>query len=282
MTTSQVFVSRTSDMDRFPDDRSFVDATLDATRRAGLAAVDMGYFAAREGQPAAYCRQRVRDCEIYVAVVGFRYGSLVPAEEVSYTELEFIEATVAGKPRLVFLLDESADVPADLIDAGLTAVDGFRRRLQDSGLICARFHSPESLELAVFQALKDLPSVGWVVPRQLPVVTAYFAGRAEELATLTELLHGRSDAGGAVVVSVISGSAGVGKTALAVRWAHRVANRFPDGQLYVDLRGFSPNGPLVAPAEAVRRFLDALEVPPERIPVDLDAHARHPNAARRP
>src|SRR5215468_6511718 len=67
--------------------------------------------------------------------------------------------------------------------------------------------------------------------------------------------------------------AGVGKTALAVYWAHQVADRFPDGQLYVNLRGFDPSGSVMAPAEAVRRFLDALGVPPERIPVDLDAQA---------
>ena len=69
----------------------------------------------------------------------------------------------------------------------------------------------------------------------------------------------------------LSGTAGVGKTALAVHWAHRVADRFPDGQLYVNLRGFDPTGAVVTPAEAVRGFLDALGVPPERIPADLPA-----------
>src|SRR5262245_64631 len=112
MATSQVFVSRTSDMARFSSGRSFVQAVLDAVNRAGLAAVDMGYFAARDGQPVGYCRQRVRECEIYLAVVGLRYGSLVPGEDVSYTEVEFLEATVTGKPRLVFLLDETTELPA--------------------------------------------------------------------------------------------------------------------------------------------------------------------------
>jgi tetratricopeptide (TPR) repeat protein len=274
VTTSQVFVSRTSDMARFPHGRSFVQALLDAVGRAGLAAVDMGYFAAREGQPADYCQQRVRDCDIYVAVVGFRYGSLVPGADVSYTELEFIEATVAGKPRLVFLLDETADLPADLVDADRAAVDGFRRRLQEAGLIVAGFSTAEGLELAVFQALKDQAGTGGrVTPRQLPAAVAHFAGRAGELAVLTGLMRGRVEVGGTVVISAIGGTAGVGKTALAVHWAHRVAGRFPDGQLYVDLRGFSPGGQVVAPGEAVRRFLDALDVPPERIPVDLDAQA---------
>jgi len=272
MTTSQVFVSRTSDMARCPSGRSFVQAVLDAVNRAGLAAVDMGYFAARDGQPADYCRQRVRDCEIYLAVVGFRYGSLVPGKGVSYTELEFLEATNAGRPRLVFLLDGSIELPADLVDPDRTAVEGFRRQLQDAGLICATFSSPEGLELAVFHALKELAGVGGrMVPRQLPPAVSHFVGRIDELAMLGGLLRGRAETGGTVVISAIGGTAGVGKTALAVYWAHRVADRFPDGQLYVDLRGFSPGGQVVSPGDAVRRFIDALEVPPERVPVDLDA-----------
>jgi DNA-binding SARP family transcriptional activator/tetratricopeptide (TPR) repeat protein len=113
-----------------------------------------------------------------------------------------------------------------------------------------------------------------VVPAQLPADVSGFAGRGEHLAWLDTLLSGAAtQPPAAVVISAVSGTAGVGKTALAVHWAHRVADRFPDGQLYVNLRGFDPSGQVMAPAEAVRRFLDALEVPPERIPVDLDAQA---------
>src|SRR5215467_14561698 len=112
MKTGQVFVSHTSDMARFPAGRSFIDAVLDAVGRAGMAPVDMRYFAARAGAPAEYCRRRARECEVYVAVVGFRYGSVVPGEAVSYTELEFGEAGIAGLPRLVFLLSEVAGIPA--------------------------------------------------------------------------------------------------------------------------------------------------------------------------
>ncbi len=74
-----------------------------------------------------------------------------------------------------------------------------------------------------------------------------------------------------MVISAIGGTAGVGKTALAVHWAHQVAGRFPDGQLYINLRGFGPSAAPVAPAEAVRQLLDGLGVAPERIPADLDA-----------
>nr|MDT0662837.1 tetratricopeptide repeat protein [Micromonospora sp. DSM 115978] len=107
------------------------------------------------------------------------------------------------------------------------------------------------------------------VPRQLPVACVPFAGRTRQLAELDGLIRsrggrGRSAPGGAV--AVLSGSAGVGKTSLAVHWAHRVTDRFPDGQLFVSLRGFDPNRPPVGPAEVVRDLLDALGVTARAVP----------------
>jgi tetratricopeptide (TPR) repeat protein len=110
------------------------------------------------------------------------------------------------------------------------------------------------------------------VPRQLPAAVAGFAGRTGELAELMSLLE-QPPPGATVVISAVDGTAGIGKTALAVCWAHRVAERFPDGQLYVNLRGFDPAGPPMTPADAVRGFLDAFEVPAERIPLGVDAQA---------
>jgi tetratricopeptide (TPR) repeat protein len=108
-------------------------------------------------------------------------------------------------------------------------------------------------------------------PAQLPPDIAAFAGRTAALARLDALLADRGDAPGAAVISAVGGAAGVGKTALAVHWAHRVADQFPDGQLYVNLRGFDPGGSPVAPSDAIRSFLDALSVPPARVPAGLEA-----------
>jgi len=112
-----------------------------------------------------------------------------------------------------------------------------------------------------------------VVPRQLPHTVPGFAGRVAELEALTSLLPEAARPGGAVVISAIDGTPGIGKTALAVRWARQVADRFPDGQLYVDLRGFDSSGTPAAPEEAVRGFLGAFGVPDARIPLSLDARA---------
>jgi DNA-binding SARP family transcriptional activator len=98
------------------------------------------------------------------------------------------------------------------------------------------------------------------VPRELPAAVAHFTGRAQELRALTGLLTQQTP--GTVVISAIGGTAGVGKTALALHWAHQVAGRFGDGQLYVNLRGFDPSGTPAAPEAAIRGFLDALGVPP--------------------
>ncbi|HEU5333534.1 MAG TPA: BTAD domain-containing putative transcriptional regulator [Actinocrinis sp.] len=114
---------------------------------------------------------------------------------------------------------------------------------------------------------------GRIVPRQLPTSAGHFAGRSAELAELTALLDRIGRSGGTAVISAIDGTAGIGKTALALHWGHRNLGSFPDGQLHVNLRGFGPEARPVTPAEAVRGFLDALAVPADRIPLGLDAQA---------
>jgi tetratricopeptide (TPR) repeat protein len=113
----------------------------------------------------------------------------------------------------------------------------------------------------------DAVPAGTPVPHQLPPAPAHFTGRDAELAELDGLLGTARP-----VLAVVSGPGGVGKTALALHWAHRMRDRFPDGQLYVDLAGFG-GGPPLAPAAALGGFLRALGVPPARVPVDPDEQA---------
>ena len=118
-----------------------------------------------------------------------------------------------------------------------------------------------------------------LVPRQLPAGAGFFAGREAELKELDELLgqvggeDGPDGPGGAVVISALAGMAGVGKTALAVHWARKVAGRFPDGQLYVNLRGYDAEGAAVTAEEVTGWFLIALGVPAGQIPADAQARS---------
>jgi DNA-binding SARP family transcriptional activator len=112
------------------------------------------------------------------------------------------------------------------------------------------------------------------LPAQLPHPNPDFTGRQAELDRLDALADRDSGSSGpSVVITAITGTAGVGKTALAVHWAHRVSERFADGQLYVNLRGFDPTGSAMKPAEAVRGFLDAFGVTLQQLPANLEAQA---------
>ncbi|QNP75473.1 tetratricopeptide repeat protein [Streptomyces roseirectus] len=122
------------------------------------------------------------------------------------------------------------------------------------------------------------------VPRHLPPALRTFRGRGTVLEVLHELTREVPAHGGHVVISAIGGMAGVGKTTLAVHWAHQVAERFPDGQLYVNLRGFEESGQPLDPAEALGGFLGALGVSSRDIPRGLDrrrALFRERTASRR-
>jgi DNA-binding SARP family transcriptional activator/Tfp pilus assembly protein PilF len=110
------------------------------------------------------------------------------------------------------------------------------------------------------------------VPRELPARVPHFTGRGGELKELTALLDQIDEETPAVVISAIGGTAGVGKTALAVQWAHQVTGRFPDGQLYVSLRGYDPGQPMTAD-DALAGFLRALGVPGQDIPAEEDERA---------
>jgi tetratricopeptide (TPR) repeat protein len=108
-----------------------------------------------------------------------------------------------------------------------------------------------------------------ILPRQLPSRAPHFIGRIPELRRLTHLLDATTKDGGTVVISAINGTAGIGKSALAVHWAHQMRDRFPDGQLYVNLRGYDSGSP-VTPEQALDGFLRALDVSGNKLPRTVD------------
>ncbi|MDT4989608.1 MAG: hypothetical protein QOI74_3702 [Micromonosporaceae bacterium] len=111
-------------------------------------------------------------------------------------------------------------------------------------------------------------------PAQLPHSLPYFTGRDAETARLHELATvSGADGADSVMIVAITGPAGIGKTALAVHWAHQVSGRFPDGQLYMNLRGFDPSGSAMETGDAMRDFLEALGVPAERVPTSLNGQS---------
>ncbi|MFJ9758348.1 BTAD domain-containing putative transcriptional regulator [Streptomyces sp. NPDC101149] len=150
---------------------------------------------------------------------------------------------------------------------------GLRRRLVeelgiDPGPSVQRLHeqilaADPSLDLSSRPPFLGAGSA--VLPHQLPAAVIPLIGRVGELAALTAQVESAADTG-TVVITSVGGTPGIGKTALAVHWAHQVRDHFPDGQLYVNLRGFDPRAQPVEPADVVRGFLEALGVAPQHIP----------------
>jgi tetratricopeptide (TPR) repeat protein len=109
------------------------------------------------------------------------------------------------------------------------------------------------------------------VPHELPADTGAFVGRATELQLLCRALEAAGYTNpGPIVISAINGTGGIGKSALAIHAAHRMADRFPDGQLYVDLHGATPGLEPLEPSEVLRRFLRTLGLDDTQIPTEVD------------
>ena len=209
-----------------------------AITAAGHVIVDMADFPAADQPAAQVCEERVRGCDVYVGVLGTRYGSPTRGKpEVSYTELEFDTAITAGLPRLVFLLDKSAadvGIPLDaVIDLEFgTRQEAFRRRVQGSGLVTQSFASPDQLGKLVERSLRELAAArdvpGPLPPGSvlrvwnIPARNLGFTGRDGMLTAVRDRLV----AGDRAVVQALQGMGGVGKTQLAMEYAHRFADAY--------------------------------------------------------
>jgi hypothetical protein len=228
----RVFISHTSEFTKYPEKKSFVDAAIAAVIRAGCVPCDMEYFTARDEQPAQYCIDRVRKCDVYVGLIGLRYGSPVrDRPEVSYTELEFEAASQAPvKKRLVFLLDQYAAVPVGAFSDVKYGdrQETLRTRLSNAGVTCKPFSDAHELEKLIFQALVEdaagsveksidqeripwpegtspYPGLEWFNKDYAPL----FFGRDREV---KELIGKMSEPKGRLLI--VSGASGSGKSSL--------------------------------------------------------------------
>lgn len=216
---------------------------------------------------AAWYRQRL-DAAVLWAELKLRLGS---ADEVVVALADLTTDYPHAEPLEGLLMRGLHEIGRDA--EALDRYSVFRQRLADElgtdpseelrdlhrALLRGELRAPSRLDRPVAHARAS--------PAQLPPDVPGFAGREGELNRLDNLLTATD----AVVMIAIDGTAGVGKTTFAVHWAQRVRGLFPDGQLYLNLRGFDPTGSPVTPSEALRAFLDAFDVPGERIPFGLEA-----------
>ena len=248
----RVFISHTSELRDFPRGRSYVAAAEQAISAAGHVSVDMSGFPAADQPSAQVCAERVRGCDVYLGVLGTRYGSPVRDKpEVSYTELEFDTATEAGLDRLVFLLDTEADdvgIPlSQTIDREFgTRQDAFRRRVQTSKLTTRSFADPAELGQLVERSLRELADTrrrigSGIQQERIPaepepvrvskfvnppptVAPTWFQDRRVETGLLAKFL---ADPG--IRMVTVTGRAGIGKTTMVCRLLKELeAGRIPD------------------------------------------------------
>jgi tetratricopeptide (TPR) repeat protein/transcriptional regulator with XRE-family HTH domain len=199
---------------------------------------------------------------------GLTQERLAARSGVSVRTISDLERGVSVRPypRSIRLLAEALALPVSLADE---VVASYRRNgTPASRRLRAAEGDPSGL-LALGGERNHWPAV----PRQLPADLRQFAGRSYELSVLDRLLTETDQPGGGIVICAIDGTAGVGKTTLAVHWAHQAAPKFPDGQLYVNLRGFGTSGTPAAPAEVIRDLLEALGAPAGLIPASPEARA---------
>jgi WD40 repeat protein len=248
-----VFLSHTSEFAAYPRPRSYVQAAKDACNRNNFLPEDMSIWSAAGAPPAEQCRERVRDCDIYVGIIGFSYGSPVRDEPGhSYTELEFAEARNCGLHVLIFLLDEEEGEmppgPSRGNPKHTARQEEFRQRLLTDRLTVARFRNPDHLGDLLGYSLRELPDTPRTAPvkqdraapftaRQVPrdaVQRPELAEICERILAAAKRSKKRSADIGSLTTALV-GPPGFGKSILADWACHKLRKKFPDGVLRVEL-----------------------------------------------
>jgi tetratricopeptide (TPR) repeat protein len=248
----RVFISHTVELREFPKTRSYVTEVERAISATGHVIVDMADFPAADQTPAQVCAEKVRGCDVYLGLLGTRYGTPVrDRPHMSYTELEFDAATGAGLDRLMFLLDPDAEgvgiPPSRLIDREFgDRQDAFRRRVQDSGLLTQSFADPATLGRLVERSLRELAETrrridSGIQREQIPaepqvvrsskfvnpppaIAPTWFQDRQIETGLLARYV---TDPG--IRMVSVAGRGGVGKTAMVCRMLKGLeGGRIPD------------------------------------------------------
>ena len=249
---SRVFLSRTSEFAEHPPHGSYVAAAQAACAAEDCVAQDMTAWTAASQSSAEHCRERVRQCDVYVGIIGFSYGSPVTEEpDRSYTQLEYEEAKAAGMKTYVFLLAKDGDMPLGLALGDTRWAErqtAFRRRLEEQTKV-AYFRNPEDLQRLVGEALRSWHSTRPVTsalrrPSGRPVMVRSGSGglvdRSTELTAVVQqvrrAVEAAVDAGsaGPPVVALL-GAGGFGKSTLAAQACRALDDDFADGVLWADV-----------------------------------------------
>jgi tetratricopeptide (TPR) repeat protein len=212
MEPARIFIAHTSELARHPAQLPWVEAAREAVQRAQFIPDVMGDFGPDDTQPIELCLEKVRQCQAWVGIIAFRYGSLVDRTEVSYVEQEYAEARRRGLKIRVFLLSDGAPVPrAEDEPRYADRQRAFRARLE-AEVTVKHVSTPEALRFEVFAALRNSDLPRWE-PRFLnpppPVIPSSLRDRRSERAGLLARLVSRQER----VVALI-GEPGIGKTAL--------------------------------------------------------------------
>jgi len=202
-------------------------AAYDAIRKLeGYQCVRMEDFGARDSTPAEFCEEKVQECDIFLGLLGWFYGSSPDGSTLSFTEFEYDVATAEHMPRLMFLSGQNASTLPDLreSDCNQQKQKAFRDRVKQARIV-DDFDSPADLALKIITALSNWKHVGMepAAPFLVPRLQAVLGRKAQ-----IELAESSLKTSHQAVVNFF-GMAGVGKSAIAIELCHRLRSRYRDG-----------------------------------------------------